>query len=78
LDVPTKAGEVVFLGSTSESVVLDVPLGHSDYQVCLEMDSRPVGDETPWVSLKSGLGFSVNFQSAQTLTVKWALFRYGG
>lgn len=75
LDVDRQRGTLTFAGSTSEDVILDIPLSDSDYFVGIEVPSRPAGDETPWVTSKAATGFTVTFQTAQTMTVNWFLAR---
>jgi hypothetical protein len=75
LDLDRLRGTLTFDASTSEDVILDMPLSGSDYFVGVEVPSRPAGDETPWVTSKSSTGFTVTFQTAQTMTVNWFLVR---
>lgn len=75
LDEHQRTGEVTFVASTDEAVTFDIPFSDGNYQVSFEVDSRPDNDETPWITAKAGTGFTVNFQSAQTLTVTWVATR---
>lgn len=72
---PLRDGTVAFGAVVSVPVVFEVPYfpgGFVDYQVTLEVDARPTNDETPWITGKSETGFTINFQTAQTLNVRWA------
>lgn len=75
LDEHSRRGTLVFAASTDEAEVFDLPFSDGSYQVSFEVDSRPVNDETPWITAKTGAGFTVNFQTAQTLTVTWLATR---
>ena len=75
LDERQRTGTAVFGAVTDVTVTFDLPFSDGSYQVSLEVDSRPVSDETPWVTGKAGVGFTINFQTAQTLTVTWLAVR---
>jgi hypothetical protein len=75
LDESSRQGTVVFGADTTKAVVFDLPFSDGDYTVNFELDSRPTNDETPWITGKAGTGFTVNFQTAQTLTVTWQVTR---
>ena len=75
LDEPSRQGTAVFGVDTTVAVVFDLPFSDADYQVSFEVDSRPDNDETPWITAKAGTGFTINFQTAQTLTVTWLATR---
>lgn len=75
LDEAAREGAAVFGAATTVDVTFDVPFSDASYQVSLELDSRPANDETPWITLKAGAGFRVNFQTAQTLTATWRATR---
>ena len=75
LDEHQRAGEVTFAATTDEAVAFDIPFSDGNYQVAFEVDSQPVNDETPWVTGKAGAGFTVNFATAQTLTLSWLATR---
>ena len=75
LDEASRSGVAVFGAVTTMAVVFDVPFSDNAYQVSLELDSRPASDETAWVTLKGASGFTINFQSAQTLSVNWKASR---
>jgi len=76
LDLPKKRGTAVMAGVTTIAVAFDIPLSDASYEVSLELPSRPVNDETPWVTIKAVTGFTINFQTAQTMTVRWAVTRF--
>jgi len=75
LDESRRMGEAVFAADTVAGVDFALPFSDGSYQVSFEVDSRPVNDETPWVTSKSDTGFTLNFQTAQTLTVTWLATR---
>ncbi len=69
-------GTAVFAGDATKAVTFDVPLQTGNtYDVQVELPSRPVNDETAWVTGKTTTGFSINFQTAQTFTVGWRITR---
>ncbi len=65
-----------FAAETSKAVLFSTAQPDVDYTVALEVDSRPVSDETPWVTAKTASGFTINFNTAQSLTVYWAALRW--
>jgi hypothetical protein len=67
-------GVETFSGST-KVVSFGYALGTAAYDVALEMTSQPVNDEAPWVTGKLATGFTINFGTAQTLTVNWSVRR---
>jgi len=75
LDEPRRMGDAVFGVDTSVAVTFEVPYTDDSYQVALEVSDRPANDETPWITAKTGAGFTINFQTAQTLTVTWLATR---
>lgn len=76
LDLPKKRGTAVLGAATTIAVAFDIPFSDANYEVSLELPSRPVNDESPWVTLKATTGFTINFQTAQTMTVRWLATRY--
>jgi len=68
LDEGSKSGTVLFAAATA-AVVFDIPMSDALYAVNFEPDARPVSDETPWITNKLLTGFTINFQTAQTLNV---------
>lgn len=74
-DVDVLRGTATLAAATTVAVVFDVPMSDADYMVSLELPSRPVNDETPWVNLKAATGFTINFFTAQTMTVLWTATR---
>lgn len=75
LDEPRRQGSAVFGAVATVAVAFDVPFSNASYQVGFEVDSRPTNDETPWVTLKAATGFTLNWATAQTLTVNWLATR---
>ena len=75
LDVDVVRGTVVLAAAATGAIAFDIPFTDADFQVDLELPSRPANDETPWVTLKLATGFTVNFQTAQTMTVLWTATR---
>jgi hypothetical protein len=75
LDQPLQQGSVAFAASSSQAVVLPAALPNSSYRVHLEVGAAPAGQEVPFVTAKTGAGFTINFTSAQTLTVNWSVVR---
>jgi len=75
LDVPTQQGTVAFAASSSQAVTFNVPLPDNAYRVALEVDAAPANQEVPFVTAKSGTGFTINFTTNQTLTVYWSAVR---
>ena len=64
-------GTGAFAAVTSLVVVFKIPKSNTNYQVNLTPDARPNNDETPWITNKLVTGFTINFQTAQTLNVDW-------
>lgn len=76
LRTDTKYGAATLTAEATKAVVFDVPLRVGDtYSVALELSGRPVNDETPWITVKGVAGFTINFQTAQTLTATWRITR---
>lgn len=75
LDIDVQRGTATLAAAASVAVVFDVPMSDADYVVDLELPSRPTNDETPWVSVKAATGFTINFFTAQTMTVSWTATR---
>lgn len=65
----------VFGAATTVVVAFDVPFSDAVFDVFLELDTRPVSDESPWITAKAATGFTINFFSAQTMSVRWRTFR---
>ena len=61
--------------AATKAVAFGFNLGTADYDVVLELDGHPVNEDTPWVTLKLATGFTINFNSAQTLNVSWTIRR---
>lgn len=70
---PLQQGVVSFAASSSESVSFTAAHPDADYMVSLEVSAAPSGQEVPWISAKIASGFQINFTSAQTLDVRWAV-----
>ena len=75
LDEHQRKGGASFGAELTKAVTFDIPFSDGNYQVSFEVDSQPVNDETPWVTGKAGTGFTLNFATAQTLTVAWLATR---
>jgi hypothetical protein len=75
LDEDVRRGSDVLGAVTTSAVVFDIPFSDADYLVSLELPSRPANDETPWITLKAATGFTINFQTAQTMTIEWVVTR---
>jgi hypothetical protein len=56
-------------------VVFNDAYPNNAYRVHLELDAAPAGQEVPFVTAKTGAGFTINFTSAQTLTANWSVVR---
>jgi len=57
--------------------VFAVPHPDAIYRVGLELSAHPANEETPWITAPTGAGFTINFDTAQTLTVRWSVCRGG-
>lgn len=68
-------GTAAFAAAASAVVTFDVPQPDDSYQVAFELDDRPANDEVPWVTAKTASGFTINFNTAQTLGVSWQVTR---
>jgi hypothetical protein len=75
LDEPARTGTEAFGAELTRAVAFDIPFSDADYQVAVEVDSRPANDETAWVTGKATTGFTINFNTAQTLTATWRATR---
>ena len=64
-----------FAAVASVPVTFDIPQPDDNYQVAFELDDRPANDEVPWVTAKVASGFTINFNTAQTLGVSWQVTR---
>ena len=69
------SGTESFAAAASVSVTFDIPQPDDNYQVAFELDARPANDEVPWVTGKVASGFTINFNTAQTLGVSWQVTR---
>lgn len=78
LEEPIQRGAVAFAAVTAVTVTFAVQQTDDSYSISVEVDDRPVGDETPWITSKSVTGFDINFFSAQTLNAYWTLSRVMG
>lgn len=72
---PLTAGTADFAAATTAAVAFDIPQADADYTVFIEVPSQPVNDETPWITAKAATGFTINFNTAQTMTVSWKAIR---
>ena len=75
LDRDVTRGTADLVAAVSVLVTFDIPLPSNDYSVYVECPSRPVNDETPWITGKLATGFTINFNTAQTMTVQWVVTR---
>jgi len=75
LDLPKLRGTATLAAAATIAVAFDIPMSDASYQVDLELPSRPVNDETPWITAKAVTGFTINFQTAQTMTCLWQATR---
>lgn len=64
-----------FVAAATVAVAFGVDHPDANYDVSFELPSRPVNDETPWVTLKAVTGFTLNFQTAQTLDARVVITR---
>lgn len=71
---PVQQGTETFAAATA-AVTFDVEHPDANYTVLVECRARPVNDETPWITGKLATGFTINFQTAQTLECVWSVFR---
>lgn len=75
LDLDVQRGTANLAAAATVAVTFDIPMSDDDYVVDLELPSRPANDEVPWITLKGASGFTINFNSAQTMTVEWRVTR---
>lgn len=91
LDLPPTGTETIAVGATystawrsntealvataTQAVAFGFDYGTTEYDVLWELDARPVNDETPWITAKLVTGFTINFNTAQTLGLSWAVRR---
>ncbi len=75
LDIESLRGTAVFAAAATAAVTFDIPQSDTAYDVGIELPSRPAGDESPWITAKATTGFTINFQSNQTMTLGWKATR---
>jgi len=68
-------GTATFGGDATKAVTFGFDFGTVQYDVSLELNARPVNDETPWVTTKLATGFTINFHTAQALQANWVARR---
>lgn len=68
------SGALTFTGTAAESVVFDTPQPDTSFYVQLTVEGDSSG-ECPYISAKSSTGFTVTYNTVQTLTTRWRLFR---
>lgn len=71
----TQYGTAAFVAAASLAITFDVPQSDTAYRVDYELDGRPANDEVLWTSNKLATGFTINFNTAQTLNVGWRTMR---
>lgn len=74
-DIDRQRGTANMVAVATIAVTFDIPQSDAVYDVGLELPSRPVNDESPWVTAKATTGFTINFQTAQTMVVGWKVAR---
>jgi hypothetical protein len=70
-----QTGTAAFVAVATVAVSFAIPHPDTSYFVAFELDSRPVNDETPWITNKLVTGFTINFNTAQTLNAGWEVRR---
>lgn len=70
-------GEVAFGAEATKAVVFAVPQPDTNYRVGLELGAHPANDEPPWTTARTAAGFTINFNSVQTMSVRWSVARGG-
>lgn len=75
LDRAVTQGTLTFNAEATKAGVFAIPMPDATFDVHVELPSRPVNDETPWVTGKATTGFTLNFQTAQTMVVRWTAVR---
>lgn len=73
-DAPVR-GTAAFVAAATVAVSFDIPQTDNGYRVDLELDARPANDEVAWITNKLATGFTINFNTAQTLNVGWRTTR---
>jgi len=74
LEEALQRGTVAFAAEATKAVTLPAPHPDTNYTVAVELGSSPSG-ETPWVTLKTTTGFTLNFDTPQTITGTWTVAR---
>lgn len=75
LDEPKKSGTASFVAGATAAVSFKIPMSDASYTVQMTPNARPANDETPWYTNKLATGFTINFNSAQTLDIDWRVER---
>tara|TARA_Y100000310_G_scaffold194428_2_gene194430 strand:+ start:18471 stop:19736 length:1266 start_codon:yes stop_codon:yes gene_type:complete len=75
LDIDSQRATAAFAAAATAAVAFDIPQSDTNYDVGIELPSRPAGDESPWITAKATTGFTINFFSAQTMTLGWKATR---
>lgn len=74
LEEAVQRGVVPFNASASEAVAFVADHPDTSYTVSIELTGSS-GGEAPWVTGKAVGGFTINFDTAQNMTVYWAAMR---
>jgi hypothetical protein len=72
---PVQEGSVTFAAASSMPVVLSPAHPDTSYQVSFMLLGASSGEEVPWVTAKTAGGFTINFTSAQSLSLEWSVSR---
>lgn len=68
-------GVVSFVAVSTVAVSFTLPQPDDAYTVSLELSDFPNNGEPPFLTLKSANGFTISFNTAQTLDVRWVVLR---
>jgi hypothetical protein len=74
LEEALQTGTATFTAEATKAVTLPAPHPDNQYSVAVELDGSP-GGETPWVTAKTTTGFTLNFDTPQTLGAAWTVAR---
>jgi hypothetical protein len=72
-----QSGQVSFVATMAQAVLLPTTHPDTNYRVVLEFNGPTASQDTAWITAKTTTGFTINFSFNQTLTVYWAVLREG-
>ena len=75
---PIQRGTVAFVAEATKAVVFASPQPDTSYTVDLELQSHPANEDSWWITGKATSGFTVNFNTAQTVNAIWTVQRVMG